>query len=878
MNFLPITQKIKILVLPILTAGMVLAHTVPAPAYTVKANQVRLNTANFDGVLSATEDDVQAAMEIIDEIILGGGSGDVTAAAAFGTDNVLIRSDGTGKGVQSTGISIADTTNDITGAGNLGGTGATLSGLTASEILATDASKNLQSLTVATYPSLTELTYVKGVTSAIQTQLGNKQAADADLTTYAGITPAANVQSILGAADYAAIRTLLDLESGTDFYSIAAADLAFQPIDADLTYLAGFTPTANVKSILNAADYAAIKALLDLEIGTDVQAYDADLTTYAGITPAANVQSILGAADYAAIRTLLDLESGTDFYSIAAADLAYQPLDTELSLIAGLAETTGNVIIGVAGAWASVAQPIIDLTNATNTPATVPGADHIDALTEIAQGIKTAADDTSKIVVGTAGATDVITKWDSTGAAVSSGVIFGTMTDGKLCGYTTVGTVIDCNNDPSALGADAVGTAELDDDANTPVAGYAVVVETGGASFDYVDLSAVYQPLEATLTDIADGTIAENLVNTANPWADNEVADDITASSYLPLAGGVLTGEVTVDNLGLEFTAGDDHADCTAFSATGGGIFFDDSEGIFKKCQDNTLSDLDTGGAETNSLEADGAVGIADTEIFIGTGAGTGNYAAMSGEATMANTGAVTLADSVTVTGWTMGTFSATQMTTTGNIELGHATDTTIARTAAGRINVEGKDVCLDDGTDCPADSVGATIIPLAPYSGKLTGAFVTATITGVDAAVSSAIDAGDGNWRALFDATTDQAAVYWGIIPNNYSSTPLCKIPYSMSSATTGTVEFECAIMCITPGDAADVGTASFATAGTATETVPGTAGHSSLLSITPTDDSCAAEDIIYVYISTDADDVTNDTATGNRESIGSYIKYTGS
>ncbi len=36
------------------------------------------------------------------------------------------------------------------------------------------------------------------------------------------------------------------------------------------------------------------------------------------------------------------------------------------------------------------------------------------------------------------------------------------------------------------------------------------------------------QNLEATLTDIADGTIAENLVNTANPWADNEVANNLT--------------------------------------------------------------------------------------------------------------------------------------------------------------------------------------------------------------------------------------------------------------------------------------------------------------------------------------------------------------
>lgn len=48
------------------------------------------------------------------------GSGDVTAASTFGTDNVLIRSDGTSKGVQSTGISVSDTTNDMTGAGSIG--------------------------------------------------------------------------------------------------------------------------------------------------------------------------------------------------------------------------------------------------------------------------------------------------------------------------------------------------------------------------------------------------------------------------------------------------------------------------------------------------------------------------------------------------------------------------------------------------------------------------------------------------------------------------------------------------------------------------------------------------------------------------------------
>lgn len=46
--------------------------------------------------------------------------------------------------------------------------------LTASTILISDGSSNIISAALATYPSLTELSYVKGVTSAIQTQLNSK--------------------------------------------------------------------------------------------------------------------------------------------------------------------------------------------------------------------------------------------------------------------------------------------------------------------------------------------------------------------------------------------------------------------------------------------------------------------------------------------------------------------------------------------------------------------------------------------------------------------------------------------------------------------------------------------------------------------------------
>jgi hypothetical protein len=53
--------------------------------------------------------------------------------------------------------------------------------------------------------------------------------------------------------------------------------------------------------------------LVDADIGVTVQAYDADLDTWAGLTPSANAQSLVTAANYAAMRALLDLEAGTDF-------------------------------------------------------------------------------------------------------------------------------------------------------------------------------------------------------------------------------------------------------------------------------------------------------------------------------------------------------------------------------------------------------------------------------------------------------------------------------------------------------------------------------------------------------------------------------------
>jgi hypothetical protein len=76
------------------------------------------------------------------------------------------------------------------------------------------------------------------------------QAYDADLDTWAGLTPSANFQTLV-TQTFAQMRASLDLEAGTDFYSIAGADAAFQPLDAELTEWAAIDPDAAAITFTN---------------------------------------------------------------------------------------------------------------------------------------------------------------------------------------------------------------------------------------------------------------------------------------------------------------------------------------------------------------------------------------------------------------------------------------------------------------------------------------------------------------------------------------------------------------------------------------------------------------------------------------------------
>jgi hypothetical protein len=62
---------------------------------------------------------------------------------------------------------------------------------------------------------------------------------------------------------------------------------------------------------------------------------------------------------------------------------------------------------------------------------------------------------------------------------------------------------------------------------------------------------------------------------------------------YLPLAGGTLTGELILDNLGVTFEASDTNPACESGDYS---IYADLSETKFKTCTDGVVADIGSGG------------------------------------------------------------------------------------------------------------------------------------------------------------------------------------------------------------------------------------------------------------------------------------------
>lgn len=128
------------------------------------------------------------------------------------------------------------------------------------------------------------------------------------------------------------------------------------------------------------------------------------------------------------------------------------------------------------------------------------------------------------------------------------------------------------------------------------------------------------------------------------------------------------------------------------------------------------------------------------------------------------------------------------------------------------------------------------------------------------------------------FDGTVKEQLMFSFRMPVNYASSPVLKLQFKMTAATTGTVVMEGRLAAVTPGDATDVDTKAFAASNaSASTTVPATtAGKLGEISIALTNaDSLAAGDFVVLYVARLPADA-GDTATSDLELVAISLEYT--
>lgn len=193
----------------------------------------------------------------------------------------------------------------------------------------------------------------------------------------------------------------------------------------------------------------------------------------------------------------------------------------------------------------------------------------------------------------------------------SSAFIGGSATNNfQLTGTATGARVITMPDVASATmvvaATSATATQVLFATTTAGAPGYRAIADADIPNTITIDLSAAATALAVNpspcgannwVTDIAaDGTLTcaqPGFSNLSGSATDAQIPDTITASNYLPLVGGTLTGPLVTDNLGIEFEDSDTNPSCGAGEYK---IYADLSETKFKKCTNGSASDLDTTG------------------------------------------------------------------------------------------------------------------------------------------------------------------------------------------------------------------------------------------------------------------------------------------
>lgn len=106
------------------------------------------------------------------------------------------------------------------------------------------------------------------------------------------------------------------VKTGSGDGTLSVDTTSYQPLDSDLTTLAGLTATTDNFIVSASSAWASrtpaqVRTTLGLVIGTNVQAWDADLDSWAAITRASGFDTFTATSSSANLRSLLTDELGT---------------------------------------------------------------------------------------------------------------------------------------------------------------------------------------------------------------------------------------------------------------------------------------------------------------------------------------------------------------------------------------------------------------------------------------------------------------------------------------------------------------------------------------------------------------------------------------
>jgi hypothetical protein len=335
--------------------------------------------------------------------------------------------------------------------------------------------------------------------------------------------------------------------TGTDTAAVGTISSVGRTLVAQTTQAlartTGLGMSANGSSLVSAADYAAMKVLLSLTIGTDVQAWDAQLDTWSGVTPGTGVATALA----------VNVGSAGAFVTFNGA--LGTPSSGTLTNATGL-----PVASGISGLGTGIATALAVNTGSAGAPVLFNGAlgtPSSGTLTSctglpVASGISG---------FGTGVATALAVNVGSAGAFVTFNGALGTPSSGALTnctGLTTGGVAA------ATLVTAADTVASNDNDTTWP---------TTAAIIDYA------QPLDSDLTAIAALTTTaagRSVLTIADPGVDRIVAWDDSDGAMEAIALADLTNEAspaTGDYLLIYGAEGDlRRADWSTLPGAGGGI------------------------------------------------------------------------------------------------------------------------------------------------------------------------------------------------------------------------------------------------------------------------------------------------------------------